>query len=55
MAQSTSSIYSFEHVFSQVPLAGNYDLVVRGFNTLGGNNQDYGFAWWTDPEPGSSR
>lgn len=53
VAQSNSTMYSVEHIFSQVPAAGNYDLVVRGFSTVGGASQDYGFAWWTVPEPGS--
>jgi hypothetical protein len=53
VARSTSTIYSVEHVFAQVPAAGNYDLVVRGFSTVGGADQSYGFAWWTVPEPGS--
>lgn len=50
VSMSRSVNYSLEHIFAQVPADGQYELVVNGWNALGGA-ESYGLAWWTVPEP----
>jgi hypothetical protein len=50
--KSISVQYSLEHIFAQIPTSGQYELVVHGWNAIGGAD-NYGLAWWTVPEPTS--
>lgn len=52
---SVSDIDSIQQIFFQIPVTGDYQLVVQqvGATAGGGLDQDYGIAWWAVPEPSS--
>lgn len=52
IAKSVSPVMSVEHVFFNIPAAGEYKLVVHN-NALGGigDNQSYALAWWFGSAP----
>ena len=46
IAASTAAIGTVEHLFFQVPAAGEYEFWIRQHDEDVGVNQNYGVAWW---------
>ncbi len=52
VAKSISTVMSVEHIFFDIPSAGNYKLVVHNNLTGGiGDSQNYAIAWWFGNAP----